>query len=189
MKEFWKNLIGYGDYNDYYQVSNLGRVRSLDKYVSNNNGVRFIKGRILKVGHCGKYLSVQLSNNQKIKNVLIHRLVAQTFISNPNNLPCINHKDCNPENNNISNLEWCTYSYNNSYNNRIQKATQTRFKNNNYIISEQTRQKMINSHLGKVLTLETRQKQSIALKLVWKNRKINSGENNGYKRITKGNKE
>lgn len=170
--EIWKNIEGFGIYNEFYQISNLGRVKSLDKYVSNGNRLRLIKGRILKIGYAGQYPSVQLSHKQKIKNIPIHKLVAKTFIPNPNNLPCINHKDCNPENNNVENLEWCTYKYNNEYNNRIQKAVSTRFKNGTYNISEETRQKMIISHLGYKPSLETRKKKSESMKLVWQKRKM-----------------
>ena len=52
----------------------------------------------------------------------VHRLVAQAFIPNPNNYPIINHKDCNGRNNDVRNLEWCTYKYNNEYNGRIDKC-------------------------------------------------------------------
>ena len=169
--EIWKNIKGFGIYDELYQVSNLGRVKSLDKYVSNGNGLRLIKGRILKIGYAGQYPSVQLSHKQRIKNIPIHKLVAKTFIPNPNNLPCINHKDCNPENNNVENLEWCTYKYNNEYNNRIQKAVETRLKKGTYNISEETRQKMIISHLGYKPSSQTRQKMSESMKIVWKNKK------------------
>ena len=53
----------------------------------------------------------------------VHRVIAETFIPNPNNYPCINHKDCNPCNNNVDNLEWCTYQYNNTYGNRLEKSS------------------------------------------------------------------
>lgn len=125
-KEIWRNIVGYGIYDKYYQVSNFGRIRSLDKYVRKGNGIRLIKGRILKIGYCGNYPSVQLSDKQKVKNVPIHRLVASAFIPNSDNLPCINHIDCNPENNNVENLEWCTYKYNNDYDNRVLKCKNVR---------------------------------------------------------------
>lgn len=63
------------------------------------------------------YLSVELFRNKKSKRLLIHRLVAQAFISNPDNLPQVNHKDEDRENNNVENLEWCTAKYNMNYGN------------------------------------------------------------------------
>ena len=74
--------------------------------------------RILKPSGA-KYRQVILCKNGKTKQGLLHRLVAEAFIPNPDNLPCINHKDENPLNNRADNLEWCSYKYNNEYNDRI----------------------------------------------------------------------
>ena len=83
-------------------------------------------GKVLKPFNNGwGYLYVSLSKNGKVKKYKVHRLVAEAFIPNPLNLPCINHKDENPLNNNVENLEWCTHEYNNNYgthNERISKA-------------------------------------------------------------------
>ena len=64
------------------------------------------------------YMEVNLSKNNKVTHYLIHRLVAQAFIPNPNNLPQVNHKDENRENNRVDNLEWCTAEYNTNYGTR-----------------------------------------------------------------------
>lgn len=81
---------------------------------------------MLKPGkNTGGYLQIKLCKNGKRKIFTIHRLVAETFIPNPDNLLCINHKDENKENNRVENLEWCTYEYNNNYGTikqRISKA-------------------------------------------------------------------
>ena len=100
IKEVWKDVKGFAGY---YQVSNLGRVKSL-KY----NKTRFLKKEIAK----GKYNRVTLSKENKTTRFQVHRLVASHFISNPNNKPCVNHKDGNGFNNSVENLEWCTYSEN-----------------------------------------------------------------------------
>ena len=76
-----------------------------------------------------KYYYVNLCKNNQQKACRVHRLIALTFIPNPNNLPCVNHLDCNKLNNNVSNLEWCTYKENNHYDNRILKSIETRKKN------------------------------------------------------------
>lgn len=113
--EIWKDIKNF---EKLYQVSNYGNVRSLDTTI-NCKGAKGIdthlrKGRILKqTKGSTKYYNVNLSKNGKIKLKRVHRLVAEAFISNPNNYPCINHKDGNKLNNNVENLEWCSYSYNN----------------------------------------------------------------------------
>lgn len=102
--------------NGIYQVSNLGSVRSLTRKVNTFNGFRITQGKILKPLKANNgYYRIDLKQHQKNKYISIHRLVAETFIPNPNNLPQVNHKDNNPANNRADNLEWCTQSYNIKY--------------------------------------------------------------------------
>lgn len=103
MQEIWKDLIGY---EGLYQVSNLGNIRSLN--YRKTNAIKQLKYRI---NHKG-YFDVQISKKAKTKRMFLHRLVARTFIPNPNNLPQVNHIDGNKLNNNVNNLEWCDNSYN-----------------------------------------------------------------------------
>ena len=115
--EIWKDIEDFKG----YQVSNLGRVKSPDLYVIiNNSFVLYKKGNILKPYKHKKtgYLSVGIT---KKSTIMVHRLVAKTFIPNPNNYPCINHKDEDKMNNNVDNLEWCTHKYNNNYGNNTKK--------------------------------------------------------------------
>lgn len=116
-QEEWRDVVGF---ERAYQVSNLGRVRSLDRdipYV--NNGTHTIlhyKGKILKLKpDRDGYPRVSLKFGDKIKLAGVHRLVAQAFLPNPDNLPCVNHKDYQRDNNCVDNLEWCTVEYNNHY--------------------------------------------------------------------------
>ena len=108
--EIWKDIKNY---EGIYQINNFGKIKSAYKKGNNCNN------KILKVSYTyNGYERVGLSKNNKTKKYLVHRLVAETFIPNPNNYPCINHKDENKQNNNINNLEWCTRSYNINYGNR-----------------------------------------------------------------------
>ena len=119
--EIWKD---YKDYEGLYQASNLGRMRSLDTYRKDRNGsVKFYKGRILKPITVGNgYLKVTLYKNNKQKPYYIHRLVAEVFIPNPENLPEVNHKDENKLNNNAENLEWCDREYNCNFGTRNERV-------------------------------------------------------------------
>lgn len=112
VKEVWKYVVGL---EGKYEVSNLGRVRSLPRYLKCKGGaLRFYYGRVLLPGtYPSGYRFVVLSPSKK--SYYIHRLVAMAFIPNPNNYPMVNHKDENPSNNNVENLEWCTCKYNNNY--------------------------------------------------------------------------
>ena len=105
------------------EVSTFGRVRSLDKMVWNGRGTWLMKGRILKqqLNHHG-YLRVGITIDGKRATKLVHRLVAQTFLPNPDNLPMVNHKDCNRKNNHVENLEFCDNSYNQKYREKYGKA-------------------------------------------------------------------
>lgn len=117
--EIWKPIKGY---EEKYMVSNLGRVKSL----SNN---RNRKEKILKpCKDSGGYLFVVLCSNGKCKQITVHRLVSETFIPNPDNLPIINHKDENPLNNCVNNLEWCSVKYNNCYGTRLERFSKSKSK-------------------------------------------------------------
>lgn len=122
IKEIWKDIK---DYEGLYQVSNLSRVKSLDRWVKGRNGsLRICKERILKPGTDKYgYLFVILCKNGKVKKFSVHRLVAEAFIANPHNYPCVNHKDENKQNNNVSNLEWCDVKYNTNYGTAIKRRS------------------------------------------------------------------
>ena len=111
MEEIWRDIPNY----DGYQVSNLGRVKSKKT---------ILKPQTTKKG----YLYVCLYKNKKAKHYYIHRLVAQAFIPNVENLPCINHKNENNKNNCVNNLEWCNQKYNNNYGNHNLKLIKTKTK-------------------------------------------------------------
>ena len=124
IEEQWKDIKGY---EGAYQVSNFGRVRSLDRYVNcgiRNNDKVLKKGKIIKQNISNNYLVVGLCNGKTQKSKLVHRLVAEAFILNPNNYPCVNHKNENKLNNCWYNLEWCTNKYNNNYGTRLTRISE-----------------------------------------------------------------
>lgn len=114
----WKAIEGY---EGYYEVSDNGCVRSLDRVIPDSaHGTRKIHGRVMKLTKSyGRnddgYLVVNLRKEYTTKVVPVHRLVAIAFIPNPNNFPTVNHRDGNKGNNCADNLEWVTYSDNNAH--------------------------------------------------------------------------
>lgn len=124
MQEIWKDIE---DFEGMYQISNLGRVRSLGMSFTRTDfkpytrKPQFMKPIKNRVG----YLSVELHNKGYSKRYLIHRLVAQAFIPNKDNLPEINHIDENKTNNCVDNLEWCTHKYNSTYGTRATRIKDT----------------------------------------------------------------
>ncbi len=123
-KEIW---LPIKNYEGFYEISNLGRVRSLDRivYFKNNKGSRQYIGKILKQKYHNGYAYVNLNKNKKLEVLPVHRIVAEHFIPNPNNLPVVNHKDGIKANNYYWNLEWTTSSDNNLH------AIKNGLKNNN----------------------------------------------------------
>ena len=109
--EIWKDIKNF---EGLYQVSNLGRVKSLPRTINKRKCKEIIKTATLS--NKG-YYRLSLCKNGTTKYYAIHRLVAEAFVPNPNNFPIVNHKDTNRTNNNANNLEWCTYKYNSNYGN------------------------------------------------------------------------
>lgn len=114
-EEKWRDIAGY---EGMYQISNLGRVKSLERQMKlnlNKDKNMIKKEKILKPGKTGirhNYLGVELLKKSKQKHKYIHRLVAETFIPNPENKPQVNHIDGNKLNNCIKNLEFCSHKHN-----------------------------------------------------------------------------
>ena len=106
--EIWKPVAGY---EDLYEVSNLGRVR--------RKAWQIVKGKAEK----GEYRRVKLCKDGEEKQFLVHRLVAEAFVPNPNSLTIVNHKDERPSNNRADNLEWCTYKHNSNWGTRNERIS------------------------------------------------------------------
>ena len=114
--EEWKDIKNY---EGLYQISNFGNVKSLKKKAGHSTRCeKILKTHLDKDG----YVYVTLCKNNKTHLATIHRLIAEAFIPNPDNLPQINHKDEDKTNNNIDNLEWCTCKYNINYGTRTERA-------------------------------------------------------------------
>ncbi len=119
MEEEFRDIVGY---EGLYQVSNLGKIKNKKKN-------KVLKPRKKLNG----YLQIALYKERKYRHIGIHRLVAQSFLDNPNNCPCVNHKDENKENNCVDNLEWCTQKYNTEYS---QATPIEQFDLNNHFIRD-----------------------------------------------------
>ena len=141
MVEKWVNIENHPS----YFISNFGRVFS-------KKSNKVMKNRVVSKNG---YQQITLDNSQ----LLVHRLVAQAFIPNPNNLPCVNHKDENPGNNDFRNLEWCTYKYNSNYGTIKQRLSKSLSGENNGMygkspankgvaMSDEQKEKLRLSHLG-----------------------------------------
>ena len=111
MEEIWKNIQ---EYEGIYQISNLGRIKAVQRKVRNSSvgGFRNLPEKILKTRIENGYYSLTLNKGVKQLFICIHRLVAIAFIPNPENKRCVNHLDGNKLNNNVNNLKWSTHSEN-----------------------------------------------------------------------------
>ncbi len=130
--EEWRNIK---DFEGLYQISNYGRVKSLERYRKLYSKLIYVPEIIRKNGYDKDgYQILPLNNNSKKYIRKIHRLVAEAFIPNPENKKCVNHKDCNRWNNNVNNLEWCTCKENVLYCKKMMHSyhpTRNRFRGDN----------------------------------------------------------
>ena len=122
-----KPVVGY---EGYYEVDQFGRVFSLDRSVvvveESRSYTKHLKGKQIKQAMHGKgYKVVTLTKDGKMTNLYVHRIVAEAFLPNPDNLPMVNHKDEDKANNFLENLEWCTAAYNRTYGNAIERHAKT----------------------------------------------------------------
>lgn len=140
MEEIWKDITNF---EGIYQVSNLGRVRSLDRIAVGKKQKHKLKGRILKTYENSIYYNVFLRKDGKSYEKNVHRLVAETFIKNENNYSDVNHKDGNKHNNKVSNLEWCDRSFNITHSYNVLKSNHAK-----HILKEQAekRKKQVNQY-------------------------------------------
>ena len=152
MIEEWRPVVGY---EGIYEVSNTGKVRSLDMYVKIGYGnYRLHKGKVislLKKGEYG-YIQVNLCYNGKLYKKYVHRLVAQAFLPNPDNLPEVNHRDEDKRNNRVDNLEWCDRSYNLKYGTARIRERDTKIKNGYWtgLSSEEYRKKYYEENRNRI---------------------------------------
>lgn len=123
MKEIWRDIKGY---NGLYQISNIGRVKSLPKIHNLHNNSYITKERILKNSiNSNGYIRITLKAFGKGKRYYVHRLVLEAFMPNPSNKPFVNHIDCNPKNNRVDNLEWCSAQENTDHMKKLGRNKRT----------------------------------------------------------------
>lgn len=125
-QEEWRDVVGY---EGFYQVSNTGKVRSVDRFVNAPQGKRISRGKIIsQINKDNGYLYVSLCSNGTRKNHYVHRLVADAFVNNAHCGDVVNHIDFNRKNNNAGNLEWCTQRYNVDYSRERMKKPRKKYK-------------------------------------------------------------
>lgn len=115
MKEIWKPIPGY---EGYYEASNLGRIRSLERKMVSSTGKIFSKPGRIRIPVLNKvtgYYAVVLCGEKTKKTITVHRLIAMTFLDNLEGKECVNHKSEDKHDNRAENLEWCSKAYNNHY--------------------------------------------------------------------------
>ena len=140
----WKPVVGY---EGVYEVSNTGLIRRVLQY-------NFNYPRVLKPIDTHGYYKVTLSKNNIKQQRTIHRIVAEAFLPNPDNLEMVNHKDENGHNNNVDNLEWCTRAYNQLYSIGLHPERKQLFADNFKGLSSWTKKGVAHKNIQKVAIID-----------------------------------
>ena len=150
-QEEWKDIKGF---EGLYQISSFGNIKALSKQVNYNRFVALRKERVIKAGKDKQgYRRVILAKDGIKFCYRVCRLVAQNFIPNPKNYPCVNHKDEVKDNDKANNLEWCSIKYNNTYGKRLKN------------VSKKLQRKIIRESTGEIYDSETLAAQSLGVSL------------------------
>ncbi len=158
MEEIWKDIKGY---EGLYQVSNLGRVKSLDRYVNYKNKSKAVRKGVIRKAKIGKgYFLINLSKDGVKRFFLVHRIVAETFLENPSSKKTVNHINGIKTDNTVNNLEWSTYSENAIHAHNLGLKCQKGTKNNRSKLSDEIvykikfeTDKMLNHEIAKIYNI------------------------------------
>lgn len=163
--EQWK-VIPIRELEGRYEVSSLGRIRRIARTAYYKDGrKRQLAERVLTPHPNPKgYMMINLAHKDHSFTYKLHRLVAVTFIDNPDNLPEVNHKDENKANNSVNNLEWCTHKYNSNYGTRIERSVKNHPSQIGRKLSEETKRKISIANKGHKHTEEWKVNHSRILK-------------------------
>ena len=161
-QEVWHDIKGF---EGLYQVSNTGKIKALERLVMNNGGLQHKHEKILRQNYQkNRHCIVVLCKEGVTYSRLVHRLVAENFIPNPDNKPNVDHIDTNPLNNNVDNLRWVTQKENCNNPLTLQHNSEAKKVHPYYgrPLTAEERKKISDAHKGRVFTAEHRQNLSIA---------------------------
>ena len=164
--EIWK-VITVPEFQGNYEVSTEGRIRTIPHTSFDKFGRKRIVEEHIKATRLSPkgYRIINVRYNGKHYTYKVHRIVAQTFIPNPDNLPEVNHKDENKSNNRVDNLEWCTHLYNNLYGTRVERiAEKNKISQKGKKLSAESRAKIAEKAKGRKHTEEWKKRQSEKIK-------------------------
>ena len=168
--EEWK-IIKIPEFQNNYEVSSMGRIRTIPHECCDTLGRKRWVPQCIKATRLSPkgYKNINIRYKGKLYTFRVHRIVAETFIPNPDNLPEVNHKDENKGNNSVDNLEWCTHQYNSAYGTRgIKQGKKISAIQKGRKLSEETKKKMAEKAKGRKHSEEWKQHHSKVMKQMYK---------------------